>query len=145
MALERLTPLVAAENMSQVGAIVAETITEITTHHSGPLPRARDLAEYKQVDASFAERIVRMAEKEQDHLHAVEMTVIERDHRLKSRGQQFALAAAFMILLFAAYLAFTGNTDMAGKVAIGTLIGVVGIFVSGRVVDAVAERGREED
>jgi len=39
---------------------------------SGPLPHPQILAEYDQVLAGSAERIVRMSEKEQDHQHKID-------------------------------------------------------------------------
>ncbi len=130
--------------MSQVGLIVGETISQVTMHH-GPLPQASDLAAYNAVDPSFAERIVRMAEREQERRHTLPDEFLDREYKLKSRGQHYALLLAMLILMFAAYLAYLGNSEMAGKVAIGTLIGIVGIFVSGRAIDAFAgERDRPD-
>ena len=42
--VDQLTPLIPPENVSKVGMIVGETIREVRTHHSGPLPQAGDLA-----------------------------------------------------------------------------------------------------
>ena len=81
-----------------------------------------------------------MAEREQEHRHALPGEVLRREYGLKSRGQHYALLLAALILVFAAYLAHLGDTGMAGTVAIGTLIGIVGIFVSGRAIDALADR-----
>lgn len=138
--VDELTPVIAPELLPQVDLIVHETVERIATHRSGPLPDARELDAYRQVDASFAERIVRMAEKEQDHRHQLPNRVLEREYRLKSRGQHYALIAVAVVLLFAAYLAYQGDSKMAGYVAIGTLASIVGIFVSGRAIDARAEQ-----
>ncbi|MDB5696330.1 MAG: hypothetical protein JWN21_1873 [Sphingomonas bacterium] len=71
---------------------------------------------------------------------------MERDYSLKSRGQHYALLATAIVLLFAGYLAYSGDTRMAGFVAMGTLASIVGIFISGRAIDARAEkRDQDED
>lgn len=142
--LERLGPLVAPENLQQVGMIVSQTISQVS-HHSGPLPRASELAKYKSIDNSFAERIVRMAEKEQEFRHSIPDKVIKKDFTLKSRGQHYAMAVCFLVIIFASYIAYLGNTDMAGKIAIGTLIGLVSVFVGGRAIDAASRRKEAND
>ncbi len=137
--LEQLAPLIPAENLQKAELILAQ-ISQTTTRHSGPLPPARELADYKAIDESFAERIMQMAEREQAARHAIPNDLMKREYALKSRGQHYALALAVFILLFAGYLAYLGDTAMAGKVAIGTLVGIVGIFVVGKAADAYGER-----
>ncbi len=141
-ALQRLEPYVAPENRARVEMIVEETIGEVV-HHSGPLPRAADLASYNDIDPTFAERIVQMAEREQRHRHSLPTEIMSRDYAVKSRGQHYALVLASIIILFAGYLAWLGDTDMAGKVVICTLAGIVGIFVGGRLSEAI-ERRKDE-
>lgn len=142
--VERLEPYVLPEHRPKVEMIVEEGVEAVVHHHSGPLPRAADLADYNQIDPSFAERIVRMAEREQQHRHAFPAEVLSKDYAIKSRGQNYALILAFGIILFAAYLAWLGDTAMAGKVAIGTLVGIVAIFVSGRLIDRAAREDRND-
>lgn len=144
-AIERLEPLVGADKMAAVEVIIEETIGQVS-HHSGPLPRASELGRYNEIDATFAERIVSMAEREQAFRHSLPRDALERDYRIKSRGQHYAILLATLILGFAAYLAYLGNSEMAGKVAIGTLVGIVGIFVTGRAIDAwSAQREKPDD
>lgn len=141
--LEQLAPLIPAENLPKAELILAQ-ISQTTTRHSGPLPPARELADYKAIDPSFAERIMQMAEREQAARHAIPNDLMKREYTLKSRGQHYALALAVFILLFAGYLAYLGDTAMAGKVAIGTLVGIVGIFVVGKAADAYGERAADD-
>lgn len=141
--LEQLAPLIPAENLPKAELILAQ-ISQTTTRHSGPLPPARELADYKAIDPSFAERIMQMAEREQAARHAIPNDLMKREYALKSRGQHYALALAVFILLFAGYLAYLGDTAMAGKVAIGTLVGIVGIFVVGKAADAYGERAADD-
>lgn len=141
--IQQLEALVPRENLPQVELIVEQAVGQVV-HHSGPLPRAAELARYQQIDATFAERIVRMAEREQEFRHSLPRQVVQHDFALRSRGQIFALTLATVILLFAAYLGWLGDTAMAAAVAIGTLVGIVGIFVTGRVIEA-KERAKDGD
>lgn len=140
-ALDKLGPLVEPDKLPQVELIVEQAIQQVS-HHSGPLPQATELARYKDIDGSFAERIVAMAEKEQTFRHSLPGDLLKHNYLLKSRGQHYALAIATMVLVFAAYLAYLGDTKMAGSVAIATLVGLVGVFVGGRAIDALTN-GRE--
>lgn len=84
--LEQLAPLIPAENLQKAELILAQ-ISQTTTRHSGPLPPARELADYKAIDESFAERIMQMAEREQAARHAIPNDLMKREYSLKSRGQ----------------------------------------------------------
>jgi uncharacterized membrane protein len=141
--LEQLAPLIPAENLPKAELILAQ-ISQTTTRHSGPLPPARELADYKAIDESFAERIMQMAEREQAARHAIPNEFMKREYTLKSRGQHYALLLAVCILLFAGYLAYLDDTAMAGRVAIGTLVGIVGIFVAGKAADVYGERQADD-
>ena len=50
---------------------VVQIIRASESSHSGPLPPPRQLREYEQALPGLAERIVRLAEAEQDHRHGI--------------------------------------------------------------------------
>ena len=137
-ALERLKPHVAEADRARVAVIIEETISEIS-HHSGPLPRPSDMTQYEAIKPGFAERIMRLAEKEQDHRHAFTDGLVKRDYSLKTVGQYFAMASVLVFLGFAAYLGFLGDTRSAAFVAT-VAVGVVGIFITRRQPRATLEQ-----
>lgn len=70
--------------------------------------------EFEQLLPGAAERLFRMAEKEQDHRH-------ENDHRgygYFSRGQWMALTIAILVLCVAAYMVSQGQ----GLIGLGTIL-----------------------
>jgi uncharacterized membrane protein len=136
--LERLRPHVVEADRARVAVIIEETISEIS-HHSGPLPRPSDMAQYEVIKPGFAERIMRLAEKEQDHRHAFTDGLVKRDYNLKTVGQYFAMASVLVFLGFAAYLGFLGDTRSAAFVA-SVAVGVVGIFITRRQPRATSEQ-----
>jgi uncharacterized membrane protein len=142
--LDRIDDLVPEENRARVAVIIEETISEIS-HHSGPLPRPADLAGYEAIQKGFAERIMQMAEKEQDGRLSSFKNVIEKDYNLKSRGQHYALLIAVVLVAFAGLLAHLGDTESAAWVAGGGIAGVVGIFVTGRFISARESKNKMED
>lgn len=80
-----------------------------------------------------------LTEREQDHRHALATKWLDREARLKERGQWLALVALVAILGFCAALAAVGDTRMAGAVAIALVAAVVGIFVTGKWMDRSIE------
>ena len=111
-------------------------ILHATSSHSGPLPTPETLAKYEAILPGLAERIVRLPEREQEHRHEFSKTWLRREARLRDRGQIFGMVALLVVLAFCTALLLNGFATIAGAVAIALVIGVVGIFVTGRVVDA---------
>ena len=112
--------------------IIEETFSKIS-HHSGPLPAPTDLAAYEAIQSGFAERIMQMAEKEQSNRISTLSQVVDRDYRERGRGQHYALASVVVLAGLAAFVAYLGNTNAAAWVATAAIVGIVGIFVTGRL------------
>ena len=79
--------------------------------------------------AGLAERIVRMAEREQVHRHIVERTDIEQPYVLARRGQWFALGLSILVLAVAVVLALVGSPVAGGAVAALDLAAIIGAYV----------------
>lgn len=142
--ITRLDDLVPEENRAKVAVIIEETISEIS-HHSGPLPRPADLADYEAIQKGFAERIMQMAEKEQNGRLSSFNDLVGKDYNLKSRGQNYGLISVLVLVAFAGFLAYLGAMESAAWVAGGGIAGIVGIFVTGRFVSARESKDKMED
>lgn len=118
-------------------------VMEASSSHRGPLPTPAMLREYEAILPGLAERIVRLPEREQEHRHQTMETILRRDARLRDRGQVFGMLALVIVLAFCAYLASIGAAKIAGAVAIALVIAVVGIFVTGRYLDAHSDTNNE--
>lgn len=91
-----------------------------------------------------------MAEKEQDHRHAVAKAEATHDFRLARGGQVFGIFALLILAAMGAYLGYLGHANWAAAVATVDVAGVVGIFVTGqRTADAkpaaTTEVARKDD
>lgn len=132
------------------------------SRHSGPLPRTSDLREYDEIIENGAERIMRLAEKEQDHRHALDMreqALIERvqkdDALITKRGQNYGLAICIFIVLVAVGFAIMGHAGLAALLVGLDLVSLAAVFVAGRylpgrsqssgALDEAAERQRDQD
>lgn len=103
-------------------------ITQIKSH-SGPLPDPEDLIQYNEVIPNGGERIMAMAEKEQDFRHGHTRNVAKRRLDQEVRGQWFGFILAALIVCGGIYLLFIGK-NLAGFAAIIIPIaGIIGAFI----------------
>lgn len=114
-------------------ATLTASFTEIS---SGPLPNPAYLERYDHIIPNGAERIMRMAEKEQENRHlsqsetrAMEKDKINRQLKYVSRGQIMAFVLSFVILGLATLFVFTGHEAMAYVLFAVSLVSLVGLFL----------------
>lgn len=142
-ALEGLEP----EMRSELTQIVKTAVREES--FSGPIPHPDILRGYEGITAGFAERIVRMAEKEQDHRFNCENHQMECDKAIianaaneSKRGQNYAFIIAILFLIGAVVLGLLGHDDLAKILGGGTLVSIVSVLVIERV--SIFFTGRKE-
>lgn len=140
-ALERILEHVPDEEKGEV----VTSIGQIAARYSGPVPLAGEMRRYKEIDASFPERFVSMAERQAAHRQAMETKLVEGDIALKRRGQDYALISVVIGMLVALVFGYMDLPIVAGVVAGTTVVGVVSAFVVGRVVATKAQSSSDED
>lgn len=116
-----------AVQASQVKSIVRAEITR--TAFSGPLPPPQILADYEAVTPGLADRLVAMAERNQDQRHGLENRVIDSQIRLASTGQFIAGAIAIVGLLVAGAVGIWGNPLVGFAIAGSDLATMAGLFL----------------
>ena len=113
---------------------VVEELHEIISfigvqHFSGPLPPPSMLKEYENVLPGSAERLFLMTEKQANHRMSIEKTLVKGDIARSFAG----LGAGFIIAMFglgsSLYLGLQGKTWASGIMGVGTLGGLVSVFV----------------
>lgn len=96
---------------------------------SGPLPPPTMYREYENVLAGSAERILAMAEKEQDHRITWEATEQNTARQETKRGQWLGFAIA-VACIGAAILFAAGGHEVVAGIALGaSAVGLVGHFL----------------
>jgi uncharacterized membrane protein len=94
--------------------------------HLGPLPHPDYYERYAAIIPNGAERIIAMAEREQTQRHLME---------------RFGMASAFvlaLVFLVAGSILVLSGHDQAGTVIItGTVLGLAGVFITGRLPDLI--------
>lgn len=104
----------------------------IERHHSGPLPPAETLIQYDSVIPNGADRIMIMAEKQQDHRMNLENKAISSQLNQSLSGQIFGFILCIMALSASTYLGITGHHWPAGIIGSSTILGLATIFVLGK-------------
>ena len=108
-----------------------QQIVQQSQYYSGPIPPPAVLKELEQITPGAAERIIKMAEKQQDHRHEIEKIVVRSGSRDSISGILSAAVISVGFLVLAGYSISLGHTS-AG-IAIGTIDIVVlaSVFVYG--------------
>lgn len=99
----------------------------------GPLPPPSIVKAFDEVVEHGAERIFRMAEKEQEHRHLMERTAAETESKAFSRGQVFGFAVSFASIVGAVAAA-------ALHAPVAVPVALVGIPMAGVVKAFLATR-----
>ncbi len=80
---------------------------------SGPLPPPSMLESYEKIVAGSADRILRMAEKEQDHRIDWENTALKGNISIQKRGQNLGFLISIISMSVGAFLGYSGITAVA--------------------------------
>lgn len=105
-----------------------------STHHEGPLPDPETLQGYEHIIPGAAQRILRMAESEQTHRHALDIQHLQGAIERDKRGQWLGFAIALTCLCLAGFTAYWGYPDAAKVIGGGTVVSLAAVFVVGRVM-----------
>ncbi len=140
-ALEQLKPLLRPDKINEAGTVLTRfQMRVVSKSHSGPIPSAEELEHLERINPGMANRCMEMAEREQSHRHQMDATLLKSEFSLRGRGQTFGLMGLALLLIVTAFLAYLGFGTEAATLGSATIIGVVGIFVTGRYFDEKPEK-----
>ncbi len=138
---EALDPL-QEQLKQQVGELLPvgsrdEILRRITTvvygeRFQGPIAHPKHLREYESILPGSADRIIGMAEAQQNHQITMDQAVVSNEYRDRRLGMIIG-ATLFAGLIGCGFLlALKGNTLAAGLFLTTAAIGGVGLFINGR-------------
>lgn len=112
-----------------------------------PLPNPADYGAYEQILPGAAERLMHMAEKEQEHVHAMQREdqkifsrAVDYDYKGFRAGQWMGFGVALLAMIFAFALAWKGNNAAATGFGITGVGILVGIFIRSRFMSVNQEK-----
>ena len=111
---------------------VEQIIERKITAHQGPLPQWEDLEKYGQIIPNGADRIMTMAEKQQEHRMALETKAIGEQLSQSKRGQNFGLLIGLTAILGGVSCILLGHEWSGAFLGGGGLTGLVSVFVIGK-------------
>lgn len=105
----------------------------VSEHFSGPLPHPRHLSAYETISPGSAERIIGMAEKQQEHHMSMDRKVLGAEILDRKLGMWLG-AIAFVFLITCALISalWTESEIIPGLFLTAAALGGVGLFVKGR-------------
>lgn len=113
--------------------------------YQGPLPHPDVLKGYAEVDPSFPDRVIGMAENQSLHRQNLENKVIDANIKNERRGSIFAFIICLVISVGALVLLYNGKS-LTGMAALITAVGsIVGLFIYGKrmQVKEIEEKDKE--
>lgn len=117
---------------------------ERSTMHIGPIPSPEVLAEYNQIDPTFANRILVMAEQQALHRQNIENKIISSGTRDSLCGIIFGFLIGITALIVALILGLNGRTIESAVMGVGGIGGLTSVFIYG-TRDKVSENNEKDD
>jgi uncharacterized membrane protein len=135
LSLENL-PAPLREALSQPGVspqAVSMTLAAFAAIYSGPLPPADQIRAYEEVLPGSADRILAMAERQQDHRHSLERVAVDEAASRSRWGLRLGFVIAVLVVGVGAAAIFTGHALAGFAVIVAQAAILAGVFVYGRI------------
>lgn len=101
-------------------------------HHQGPLPHPKILEGYEKTCPGAADRIITMAEKQQDHRMEMEKSVITAGNRDSKLGIICGTLVCIAVVIAGVVMTFASNSAAIGAfLSLSGLGSLVGTFIYG--------------
>lgn len=114
-----------------------------TATWQGPVPPPQSLAGFGEIDQSFPERIVKMAESAAQHQRDMEREAMRQqgegikiDSDIRRRGQNFAAGLAVFFGLVGGWGIYLGHPTAGATIISGTVVGLATAFIIGRTTNS---------
>lgn len=113
---------------------------------SGPIPPPEIFAGYDRALPNGADRVMKMAEREQAHRHKMEDTIVRKESFEKRAGLIFAFTLSALALGVSAYLLIcTEKSGQGLTIFILQFVGLAGAFLGARRLKKSGDDDESED
>lgn len=103
-----------------------------SSSHSGPLPSPDDLKKYDIIIPNGADRIMVMAERQNQHRIDIEKAVVKSNNAQSSTGQWMGFILGLVCISASVFLGIYDQPWLGGILGGSTIIGLVTVFVLGK-------------
>ncbi|MBE8189401.1 MAG: DUF2335 domain-containing protein [Candidatus Thioglobus sp.] len=104
-----------------------ESLTLTRQEFSGPIPPPLVLEQYQKILPTAPERIISMAEKQQNYRHSTTNKAL----KIKNKGQLYGFLLMVLIMFLSAYALFLGYEKFAIMGMIFVAVPLVKLFILG--------------
>ena len=111
------------------------TVSAQQIEYSGPIPPASELQKYNAVIPDAAERILVMAEKNQQHSIDIDHKALDAARREARRGQVFAFLITLSAFATSIAALVMGHPSVASVIGGATVVSLAVAFIKGRTED----------
>lgn len=116
-----------------VEVLKSEQATKIIMQgYSGPIPPPAYLEHYDSLIPNGADRIMKMAEKEQEGRYSL----LNKELGIRKLGSVFGMLSVFLVAGLCGWLIFKGEYKYATIIMCAVLVALAGVFVTGKVIDS---------
>lgn len=116
-----------------------------TTSFSGPIPPPTILEEYNRIVPGAADRILKMAEAESQFAKDITFAAIRTEADEVKRGQILGFCIGLAALATAALALHLGHPTAAGVIGGTTVVGLVSVFVVGRILESPQQTDKSKN
>lgn len=109
-------------------------ITIAGSAYSGPLPPPHLLAQFNAIIPNGADRIMKVFERQAYHRMLME-----------TLGPPLAFLSLILILAAGCFVAYLGDTKIGGTIIVCTLVGIVGIFITGKSLKQIKKNKKHTE
>ena len=102
-------------------------------YYEGPVPHPKIIREYEAVLPGSADRILKMAEKQQEHRIVLETKNIDNHLKINRRGQIFGFVVFILGIILSLIFALLDMKTFAGIFATGTVVVIITLFINGKI------------
>ena len=120
------------QNRNQNSNIEKRSLESKSSLFSGPLPDPESLIRYNEAVPNAAERIIKMAENQQEHRFKLEHRAVSWELFQSQLGQIFAFIIAITGIVGGCYIAYNGHDWAGASIVGGSLASIVYSFLSGK-------------
>lgn len=117
-------------------------LAHVQAEFSGPVPHPSILQGYENIVPGAAERILSMAEQDAAHQRGIESRVLAESAAEVKRGQIFGLLIGLSAFATCIVAIFLGSEKTAMVIGGSTVVGLVTVFVTGRVMENKSNKSK---
>ena len=112
--------------------------------HSGPIPSPDVISKYNGIIPNGADRIMTMAEKEQDHRITSESKLIDGQVKALNKGQDYALIISIVGIICGTIATVLGYPVFGSSMAGGSVVIIAAGFINGKIKQRKQSEKEEE-